>query len=140
MSGLGAVYDFEPSRIVPDDSLSLSAGAIVPWAKGDRRFIDDMLAGLQQTFAIDPQMPFGKLPKKLRDIVLFGAPGRRSTAKERPRRIHSARTSKAPSRISGAASKKAHGPIRKHSSRTALCSRARCARAGDCDPRAGPSV
>ena len=79
--GLGAVYDFEPSRIVPDDSLSLFAGAIVPWAKGDRRFIDDMLAGLQQTFAIDPQMPFGKLPKKLRDIVLFGAPGRRSTAK-----------------------------------------------------------
>ena len=79
--GLGAVYDFDPARIVPDDRLSLAAGAIVPWAKGDRRFIDDMLAGLQQTFAIDPQMPFGKLPKKLRDIVLFGAPGRRSTAR-----------------------------------------------------------
>jgi excinuclease ABC subunit A len=79
--GLGAVYDFDPARIVPDDSLSLSAGAIVPWAKGDRRFIDDMLAGLQQTFAIDPQAPFGRLAKKLRDIVLFGAPGRRSAAK-----------------------------------------------------------
>jgi excinuclease ABC subunit A len=34
-----------------------------------------MLGGLQQTFAIDPDVPFGKLPKKLRDIVLFGARG-----------------------------------------------------------------
>ena len=77
--GLGAVYDFDPARIVPDDTLTLAAGAIVPWAKGDRRFIDDMLAGLHRTFGIDPAMPFGKLPKKLRDIVLFGAPGRRAT-------------------------------------------------------------
>src|SRR6185503_8366200 len=78
--GLGAVYDFDPARIVPDDRLTLAEGAIVPWAKGDRRFIDDMLAGLQAAFGIDPAVPFGKLPKKLRDIVLFGAPGRRASA------------------------------------------------------------
>jgi excinuclease ABC subunit A len=78
--GLGSVYDFDPARIVPDDSLALAAGAITPWAKGDRRFIDDMLEGLQRTFGIDPQIPFGKLPRKLRDIVLYGAPGRRPAA------------------------------------------------------------
>ena len=75
--GLGAVYDFDPARIVPDDSVSLEAGAILPWAKGDRRLIQEMLAGLQTTFGIDPATPFAKLSKKQRDIVLHGAPGRR---------------------------------------------------------------
>jgi len=78
--GLGAVYDFDPARIAPDDTKSLADGAIVPWAKGDRRLITEMLEGLQRTFAIDPAVPVGKLPKKLRDIVFFGAPGRRNGA------------------------------------------------------------
>jgi len=78
--GLGAVYDFDPARIAPDDSLSLAAGAILPWAKGDRRLIDEMLAGLGRAFGIDASLPFGKLPKRLRDIVLFGAPGRKAAA------------------------------------------------------------
>ena len=30
--GLGAVYDFDPDRVVPDGALSLEAGAIAPWA------------------------------------------------------------------------------------------------------------
>jgi excinuclease ABC subunit A len=75
--GLGATYDFDPARVLPDDTLSLAAGAVAPWAKGDRASIDEMLTGLQAAFGIDPSVPFGKLPKKLRDIVLHGAPGRR---------------------------------------------------------------
>jgi excinuclease ABC subunit A len=76
--GLGAVYDFDPARVVPDDTLTLAAGAVVPWAKGDAGSIAEMLAGLQRTFGIDPDVPFGKLPKKLRDVILFGAPGRKN--------------------------------------------------------------
>jgi len=76
--GLGAVYDFDPARIVSDDTLALAAGAIAPWARGDQRLIAEMLDGLQRTFGIDPALPFGKLPRKLKDIVLFGAPGRRA--------------------------------------------------------------
>jgi excinuclease ABC subunit A len=71
--GLGAVYDFDPARLVPDDRVSLGAGAVKPWAAGDAGLITEMLEGLQRTFGIDPQVPFGKLPKKQRDIVLFGA-------------------------------------------------------------------
>ena len=83
--GLGSVFDFDPVRVVPDDSRSLDAGAILPWAKGDRRLIHDMLAGLERTFGIDPKVPFGRLPKKLRDIVLYGAPGRRQLTGFRPK-------------------------------------------------------
>jgi excinuclease ABC subunit A len=75
--GLGSVFDFDPARVVPDESLALADGAIAPWAKGDRRLISEMLEGLHRTFGIDPHLPFGKLSRKLRDIVLLGAPGRR---------------------------------------------------------------
>ena len=74
--GLGAVYDFDPGRVVPDDRLSLAEGAVVPWGKGDDGFVQEMLEGLERTFGIDSKIPFGKLPKKLRDVVLYGAPGR----------------------------------------------------------------
>ena len=73
--GLGAVYDFDPTRLVPDESLSLQDGAIAPWAKGDRKLVREALTSLSRTFGIDLTVPFRRLPKKLRDIVLFGAPG-----------------------------------------------------------------
>jgi excinuclease ABC subunit A len=71
--GLGAVYDFDPARIVPDDTKSLADGAVVPWVKGDERSISDMLAGLERAFGIDPRVPFAKLSKKHRDLLWNGA-------------------------------------------------------------------
>lgn len=76
--GLGAVYDFDPIRVVPDDRLTLAEGAVHPWAKGDSSSVNDMLAGLQAAFGIDPTLPFAKLSKKLRDVILMGAPGRKT--------------------------------------------------------------
>ncbi len=75
--GLGAVYDFDPSRLVPDDSLSLQEGAIVPWAKGDRKLVREALGSLSRTFGIDLGIPFRRLSKKIRDVLFFGAPGGR---------------------------------------------------------------
>jgi excinuclease ABC subunit A len=71
--GLGAVYDFDPARLVPDESLALSGGAIAPWAKGDRKLVREALAALSRTFGIDLALPFRRLPRKLRDLILFGA-------------------------------------------------------------------
>ena len=81
--GLGAVYDFDPARIVPDPSRSLREGAVAPWSQGDMGSIEDLLAGLEATFGVDPNVPFAKLPRKQRDIVLFGAPGRKKGQKAR---------------------------------------------------------
>jgi excinuclease ABC subunit A len=81
--GLGQVYDFDPRRVVPDETRSLADGAIAPWAAGDRSSLAEMLAGLARTFGLDTTVPFGKLPKKHRDLVLHGAPGRSHTAKRR---------------------------------------------------------
>src|SRR5688500_13129068 len=73
--GLGAVYDFDPARVVPDETLSLSEGAIVAWAKGDKKLVREALVGLSKAFAIDLTIPFRRLPRKIRELVFFGAGG-----------------------------------------------------------------
>ena len=77
--GLGAVYDFDPVRLVPDESLSLRDGAIAPWAKGDRKLVREALEGLSRTFDIDLDLPFRRLSRKIRDVLFFGAAGTRRT-------------------------------------------------------------
>jgi excinuclease ABC subunit A len=84
--GLGATYDFDPTRLVPDDRKSLAGGAIEPWAGGDRAFVAEALARLQQLFDVDPAAPFGRLPRKQRDLLLFGPAPKRATATARARR------------------------------------------------------
>src|SRR5437762_2268512 len=71
--GLGATVDFDPARVVPDESKSLADGAIAPWARGDRKLIREALQALSRDFGIDLTLPFGKLPRKQREVLLFGA-------------------------------------------------------------------
>ena len=39
--GLGATWDFDPRRIVPDESRSLAGGAIAPWGRGDSKLVNE---------------------------------------------------------------------------------------------------
>ena len=74
--GLGAMHDFDPNRIVPDQTRSLVDGAIVPWAKGDRKLVRDAIASLGKNLGFDPATPFVNLPKKVRDQILYGGSGK----------------------------------------------------------------
>jgi excinuclease ABC subunit A len=71
--GLGSMIDFDPQRIVPDESKSLADGAIAPWARGDRKLVRDQLQALSRDFGIDLTAPFTRLPRKSREILLFGS-------------------------------------------------------------------
>jgi excinuclease ABC subunit A len=73
--GLGATYDFDAKLIVPDESLSLLGGAIAPWARGDRKLVREAVTTLARTYGLDPDLPFNKLPRKHRELVLFGPAG-----------------------------------------------------------------
>src|SRR5205823_774076 len=77
--GLGATVDFDPQRVVPDESKSLADGAIAPWARGDRKLVREALQGLSRAFGIDLTAPFAKLPRKQREQLLFG--GRAGSAR-----------------------------------------------------------
>jgi excinuclease ABC subunit A len=71
--GLGSRVDFDPQRVVPDESKSLSEGAIAPWARGDRKLVKEALQSLSRTHGIDLSVPFAKLPRKAREALLAGA-------------------------------------------------------------------
>jgi excinuclease ABC subunit A len=77
--GLGAIIDFDPGRVAPDESKSLAEGAIAPWSKGDRKLVRETLQELSRNFGIDLDAPFGKLPRKARDVVLMGGTAGKST-------------------------------------------------------------
>jgi excinuclease ABC subunit A len=70
--GLGATVDFDPQRVVPDEGKSLAEGAIAPWARGDRRLVKEALQTLGRDFGIDLTVPFSKIPRKHREILLMG--------------------------------------------------------------------
>ena len=71
--GLGAMVDFDPLRVVPDEAKSLTDGAIAPWARGDKKLVKDALQALSRDFGIDLTLAFNKLPRKHREVLLFGA-------------------------------------------------------------------
>src|SRR5216117_2989891 len=71
--GLGAMVDFDPQRVVPDETKSLADGAIAPWARGDRKLVRDALQALSRDFGMDLTVPFSRLPRKSREVLLFGA-------------------------------------------------------------------
>jgi excinuclease ABC subunit A len=70
--GLGAMHDFDPNRVIPDQTKSLLDGAIATWAKGDRKLVRETIAGLGKGLGFDPATPFAALSRKIRDQILNG--------------------------------------------------------------------
>ncbi len=72
-SGLGTKRYFDPDLIIPDQALSLREGAIVPWANRHSVYFTQMLDSLCQHYQIDIYMPLRDLPKKVREVLLYGS-------------------------------------------------------------------
>ena len=73
-SGLGHIRYIDPALVVPDSSLSISEGALVPWGKNSG-YQWQMLVALAKHYRFDLDKPFGKLTKRIRNILLFGSGG-----------------------------------------------------------------
>ena len=86
--GLGSVVDFDPDRIVPDGGRSLAEGAVHPWGPAAGGPLRDALHALARHHDIDIDTPFGRLPRKKRDLLLHGPerPRRGAGGARRPRR------------------------------------------------------
>ena len=70
--GLGVRQFFDPDRIINDVELSLPQGAIRGWDQRNA-FYFSMLTSLAKHFKFDIDKPFGSLPKKARDVILYGS-------------------------------------------------------------------
>ena len=72
-SGLGINQFIDEELIVPDDSLSLLEGAIVPWTR--RRLstqADNWIEAFARHYRFDPATPFADLPAKVKKGLLHG--------------------------------------------------------------------
>ena len=72
--GLGTRQFFDPSRIITNDELSLSGGAIRGWDKRSYYYFQ-MLQAVAEHYGFDLTVPFAELDKKAQDIVLYGSKG-----------------------------------------------------------------
>lgn len=76
-TGLGYRQEFDPDLIIPDDSLSISQGAIAPWSGGradsGKIFYWDRLKALAEhlDFALDT--PWRELPEAAQQAILRGS-------------------------------------------------------------------
>lgn len=72
--GLGTELKFEPDLVVPDGSLSLREGAIVPWAKtgATSPYYTQTLEALSKHYKFSMTTAWKDLPKKARDVILNG--------------------------------------------------------------------
>lgn len=70
--GIGIRQFFDPDRVIMDESLSLSGGAIRGW---DRRnaYYHQLLISLAKHYKFDIDKPFKRLSKKVKNILLYGS-------------------------------------------------------------------
>jgi excinuclease ABC subunit A len=73
--GLGVKMFFDPEMVVPDDRLSLAEGAIAPWADSSGQYYMQTLESIAKHFKVKMSTPWRDLPRKVRDVILFGSGG-----------------------------------------------------------------
>ena len=63
----------DPNLVVPDERKSLADGAIEPWAKSTTLYYAQTLSSLAKHYGFSLDEKWKKLPKKIKDIVLYGS-------------------------------------------------------------------
>ena len=71
--GIGMKLNVDPNLVVPDERKSLADGAIEPWAKSTTLYYAQTLSSLAKHYGFSLDEKWKKLPKKIKDIVLYGS-------------------------------------------------------------------
>ena len=69
--------EIDPELIVPDPSLTLNEGAILPWSTSASNYYDQMTSAIADRYEIDMDTPWYDLPEEAQDTFLFGTNGDR---------------------------------------------------------------
>ena len=71
--GIGIKLNVDPNLVVPNEKKSIADGAIEPWAKTTTLYYVQTLASLAKHYNFSLDDKWSKLPKKIRDIILYGS-------------------------------------------------------------------
>ncbi|MEA2398519.1 MAG: excinuclease subunit [Thermoleophilaceae bacterium] len=76
-TGLGSQMEIGPELIVPDPSLTLADGAILPWATSASNYYDQMTSAIADRYEVDLDTPWYDLPEDVQQCFLYGTGGDR---------------------------------------------------------------
>jgi excinuclease ABC subunit A len=76
-TGLGAQQEIDPDLLVPDPTLSIGEGALVPWSVGGSGFYESVIHGIADRYEIDLDTPWQDLSEQHQNLFLHGTNGDR---------------------------------------------------------------
>ena len=91
-TGLGSQMEIDPDLIVPDPSLSLAEGAILPWSTSASQYYGQITQAIAERYEVDLDTPWEDLPEDVQDTYLYGTNGDRVYVSYRNRYGRGART------------------------------------------------
>ncbi|MEY3108225.1 MAG: hypothetical protein RL730_576, partial [Actinomycetota bacterium] len=72
-TGIGSKLEVDEELIIPDDSISISEGAIAPWAGGQSAdYFNNLLEALAKDIKFSMNTPWSKLSAKAKESILNG--------------------------------------------------------------------
>ena len=76
-TGLGAQLEIDPDLLVPDTSISINEGALVPWTIGSQSFYDSVIEAIAERYEIARSTRRGATSAEEQDRFLYGTGGDR---------------------------------------------------------------
>ncbi|MGI8516975.1 MAG: excinuclease ABC subunit UvrA, partial [Acidimicrobiia bacterium] len=76
-SGIGTRFEVDPDLVVPDSERTIREGALAPWASMTADYHKRLLEGLSIEMGSSRDTPYAKLPKKVRETLLYGMSGKK---------------------------------------------------------------
>ncbi len=71
--GIGSREEVDPDLVIPDPTLSLTEGAVVPFKSGN--YYPQVMRAVLKHYKVDPDTPWQDIPKNVRKKLFYGAPG-----------------------------------------------------------------
>ncbi|MDN3428753.1 excinuclease ABC subunit UvrA [Microbacterium sp. APC 3898] len=71
--GLGMKLEVDPELVIPDWSVSLNKGAIVPWQPTSSQYYPQLLKAICQHYKIDMDVPVSELPEEHINVIMRGS-------------------------------------------------------------------
>jgi excinuclease ABC subunit A len=76
-TGLGSQMEIDPELIVPDPSLSIGEGAILPWSSSSSSYYEEITQAIAERYEVELDTAWEDLPESERDLFLYGTDGDR---------------------------------------------------------------
>jgi len=76
-TGLGSQQEIDPDLLVPDPTISIDQGALVPWSVGNSSFYESVIQAIADRYEIDLDAPWQALAEEQQNLFFYGTAGDR---------------------------------------------------------------